>query len=115
MGSIVAESDGDDNDDSVWSTGGLNTLQFMAVVHWVSTMRGITYSECVERIINFRATQRQKIATVFAEFVHCSSRALMTVFEFTRFCKHFGFFVRGRLVEGDIYTLFKVGGEGKVV
>jgi len=89
--------------------------QFVAMLHWTAWVQRISYGECVGKLFNRKVSQRQKLASVFAEFAHRTSQGLMTISEFTRFCRHFHFFVPDRFVEGDVYFLFQYSGEGKAV
>eukprot|EP00913_Durusdinium_trenchii_P021977 g20650.t1 len=75
----------------------ISPVQFQALVHWIAQHKGITFSECISKLVNHRG--------------------FMTVYEFTRFCKVFGLFklTPGRFVEGDVQFLFTVSGEGKAV
>lgn len=95
----------------------ISPVQFQALVHWIAQHKGITFSECISKLVNHRGAQRTRLEHYFAEFAHGLSCGFMTVYEFTRFCKVFGLFklTPGRFVEGDVQFLFTVSGEGKAV
>lgn len=95
----------------------VSPVQFQALVHWIAQHKGISFSECIAKLVNHPGAQRTRLEHYFAEFAHGSSSGFMTVYEFTRFCKVFGLFkiTRKRFVEGDVQFLFTSSGEGKAV
>lgn len=95
----------------------ISPVQFQALVHWIAQHKGISFSECIAKLVNHPGAQRTRLEHYFAEFAHGSSSGFMTVYEFTRFCKVFGLFkiTRKRFVEGDVQFLFTSSGEGKAV
>lgn len=95
----------------------VSPVQFQALVHWIAQHKGISFSECIAKLVNHPGAQRTRLEHYFAEFAHGSSSGFMTVYEFTRFCKVFGLFklTAGRFVEGDVQFLFTSSGEGKAV
>lgn len=91
--------------------------QFTAMLMWIACLKGITYAECVSKLVSHPGGLRTKIELYFSEFGHGAAQGLMTVYEFTRFCSSFGLFQDSpeRFVEGDVHFLFLNGGEGKAV
>lgn len=93
----------------------ISPLQFMAVLHWVASRKGITYAECVAKLVNHPNGLRTAVEQFFNQFAQGSCKGLMTVPEFVRFCLHFELFSIDpkRFVAGDVHTCFIQGGEGK--
>eukprot|EP00439_Symbiodinium_sp_Y106_P075197 s125_g14.t2 len=98
----------------------VSAIQFQAIIHWIAKHKGISYSECITKLVhhpNERTIYLTRLEHYFEEFAHASSYGFMTVYEFTRFCRAFGLFQLrpGRFVEGDVQFLFDLGDEGKAV
>lgn len=94
----------------------VSAIQFQAIIHWIAKHKGISYSECITKLVH-HPNERTRLEHYFEEFAHASSHGFMTVYEFTRFCRAFGLFQLrpGRFVEGDVQFLFDLGDEGKAV
>mmetsp|Transcript_70697 Transcript_70697/g.165788 ORF Transcript_70697/g.165788 Transcript_70697/m.165788 type:complete len:469 (+) Transcript_70697:69-1475(+) len=94
----------------------VSAIQFQAIIHWIAQHRGITFSECIGKLVR-HPNERTRLEIYFEEFAHTTSYGFMTVYEFTKFCRAFGLFKLkpGRFVEGDVQFLFEKGGEGKAV
>lgn len=94
----------------------VSAIQFQAIIHWIAKHKGISYSECITKLVH-HPNERTRLEHYFEEFAHASSYGFMTVYEFTRFCRAFGLFQLrpGRFVEGDVQFLFDLGDEGKAV
>jgi len=94
----------------------ISPLQFAAILSWIAERKGISYAQVVSVLTNHPGAMRSKLEHYFADFGHGTARGLMTVYEFTRFCRTFVLFTpSGRFVEGDVHFLFTTGGEGKAV
>lgn len=94
----------------------LGPLHFAAVLQWIAEIEGLTYAECVHKLVSHTGAMRTKLENYFAEFGHGTAQGLMTVYEFTRFCHSRNLFsVSSRFVEGDVHFLFQEGGEGRAV
>eukprot|EP00931_Biecheleriopsis_adriatica_P054536 TRINITY_DN32102_c0_g1_i1.p1 TRINITY_DN32102_c0_g1~~TRINITY_DN32102_c0_g1_i1.p1 ORF type:complete len:453 (-),score=78.55 TRINITY_DN32102_c0_g1_i1:19-1377(-) len=92
-------------------------LQFQALMHWIAQHKGISFSECMTKLVTHPGAVITKLEHYFAEFGSGSCPGFMTVYDFTRFCKTFGLFGDrpDRFVEGDVYFMFLYGKEGKAV
>lgn len=95
----------------------VDPIQFMALISKIAHIKGISYCECLDRIVNHQGATKTKLEHFFGEFAHGTAQGFMTVYEFTRFCQAFGLFnVDGsRFVPGDVHFLFLSGSEGKCV
>jgi len=95
----------------------IDPIQFSALITKIAHSKGITYCECLDRLVNHQGATKTKLEHFFGEFAHGSAHGFMTVYEFTRFCQAYGLFSVNsiRFVEGDVHFLFLNGCEGKCV
>lgn len=93
---------------------GISYLQFAGVLQKLADMLGVTYAECVSKLVNAE-TATTKLKLLFKEFGGRARRDRMTPSDFSRFCERFDLFVEPTFCHADVHLLFCKTGDKRAV